>query len=258
MFGRKDKKTIAGLPPHHQALANEHQLVASLTATQWQELLVSLRHHNEVVKKRQLPPRTLDFIMPLLRILLVDIPSDGYLGLRADLRGPEADGKATAPQMLPTPPRVKSIEQVFFFDPWIALEAKLNNKAKLDLWIADVVRERKIHKYSSSGKLKVKYKRKSTQRVRVRLSVPASLPVVAPATGVPPWCRISMEREGDRTTIDARSRYPIVVPDHKRGLLNTAKPQAPGAPSQGQLNNVLLLLGEVFRWLPKQQSQAAS
>src|SRR5262245_45940161 len=114
MFDRKDKKAIANFPPHHQALVNDEQLVASLSRNEWQQLLVSLKGHDQFVKKHHLPPRTLDFVLPLLRILLEDVPRDGYLGLRADLRGDEASGKIGQAQMIPPPnPRVKSIEQTF-------------------------------------------------------------------------------------------------------------------------------------------------
>jgi hypothetical protein len=250
VFGRKDKKAIASLPPLHQQLVNEQQLVATQAPAEWLALLQSWRHHDELVKKHHLPPRTLDFVLPLLRVLLEDIARDGYLGLRLDLRGPEAAGKATPPQQLQgLPPGVKSIEQHYEYDPWLALEAKLTNKAKLDVWVADVGRVREIHKRSSSGTWKIKTKRKTTQRVRVRLSLPASRPVAAPATGVPNWCRITLEREGDHTVLDGRSKYPIVIPaPHK--FFNVVTPQAPGAPTAAQLNNVLLLLGEVFRWAP--------
>ncbi|MBI2703806.1 MAG: hypothetical protein HYX32_00735 [Actinobacteria bacterium] len=258
MFDRKDKKAIANFPPHHQALVNEQQLVASLSRNDWHGLLVSLKQHDQLVKKHRLPPRSLDFVLPLLRILLEDVPRDGYLGLRADLRGDDAPGKVGQAQNIPPINRgVKSIEQTYHFDPWLALEAKLANRAKLDLWVADLVRVRKIHKRGSSGKMKTKFKRKSIQKVRVRLSVPASWAVVAPASGVPGWCRITMEREGDRIVLDGRSKYPIVVPDRKHGIFTAASPQVPGAPTQGQLNNVLLLIGEVFRWIPKTQQVAS-
>jgi hypothetical protein len=260
MFGRKDKKAIAALPQHHQALVSQQQLVASLRPAEWRELLTSLKNHGQVVRKTALPPRSLDFVLPLLRILLEDVPADGYLGLRADLSGPEVPGKVGPEQQLPANrPGVRKIEQTFAFDPWLALEAKLTNKAKLDLWVADVVRTRKIFKRSSSGKLKTKWKRKSTQRVRVRLSLPGSMAVSAPASGVPPWCRITMAREGDRIVLDARSKYAVVVPERKGGIFSAAKPQAAGAPVPAQLNNVLLLLGEVFRWVPRTATtQAAS
>lgn len=259
MFGRKDKKAISSLPPLHQGLVNDQVLVASLQPAEWQSLLASLQSHDQFVKKHHLPPRTLDFLLPLLRILLEDVPRDGYLSVRADLSGPE--GKAAGPMFQIPPPHagIKSIKQTMLWDPWLSLEAKLTNRAKLDLQVADAVRHRQIHKRCSSGKWKVKDKRKSTQRVRVRLSVPGTVPVAPPAGGVPPWCRITMEQAGDRTHLDGRSKYPIVTPEHKKSIFSIVIPQSPGAPTHAQLNNVLLLLGEVFRWVPKSRpSQAAS
>ena len=251
MFGRKDRKAIATLPPLHQALVNEGQLVATLHPEQWHELLVSLRHHDELVHKHHLPPRTLDFLVPLVRVLAEDVPATGYLSVRADLRGPE--GKAIgAPIQVPPPgPRVKKIIQTTMWDPWLSVEARLNNKAKADLQIADSVRERTVTAHRASGKVKTKAKRKTVQRVRVRLALPAALPVTAPASGIPSWCHITMSRDTDRIHLDGRMKYGIVVPEHKHSVFSVTPPQSPGAPTDAQLKNVLLLMGEIFRWIPK-------
>jgi hypothetical protein len=254
VFGRKDKKAIAALPPLHQELVNTKQLTTSLQPAGWTELLTSLTRHEQTVMKHPLPPRVHPFIIPLFRVLLEDIPDDGYLGVRLDLRGSNAAGKSGPQMQLPVQPPVKKCIQHMDFDPWLAVEARLSNKAKLNLWVADLVRVRDITKRGSSGKTKLKTKRKATQRVRATLSVPGNRPVASPPNGVPGWCRITMARTDNRIVLDGRSKYPvptIVEATRWSSMLGEPHQNAPGmVPIPGQLNNVLLLLGELFRWLP--------
>jgi hypothetical protein len=253
MFGRKEKHALEQLPPLHSQLVTEHQLSVAQTPAQWLELFTSLQTNQQVVHKHPLPPRTVDFLIPLLRVLTEDVPDVGYLGLRLDLRGSGAAGKEGPSQELPVAKPVRKCVQHYEFDPWLSLEARLNDRSKLDLWVADVVRVRRVTKKSSSGKIKTKTKKKGTQRVRVRLSVRADRDVSAPAQGMPNWCRITMSRDERHIVLDGRAKYPIEMPrpvvSGVAAFLTPNLPSSVGPPAAGQLNNVLLLLGEVFRWV---------
>jgi hypothetical protein len=240
MFGRKERKALEALPPLHRQLVEQKQLSQSLTPPQWVDLLTSIQTNQQTVHRHPLPPRTAEVVLPLLRILLEDVPDDGFLGVRLDLTGSDAAGKAGPEQSLPVAKPVRKCLQHYEFDPWFSAEAKLNDKSKLDVWIADVVRVRRITKRSTSGKIKTKTKKKISQRLRVQLSVPGDRVVAAPAKGEPAWCRITMERDDRHTVLDGRAKYPVV------------------GPPNNQLNNVLLLVGEVFRWVPPARPERSS
>src|SRR5690349_11600072 len=149
MFGRKEKKALESLPPLHRQLVEQHQLTASQTPAQWNELMAGLLQNHTMVHKHPLPPRTVELVIPLLRILTEDVPADGYLGLRLDMTGSGAPGKAGIDQEIPVQKPVRKCLQHHEFDPWLSLEARLTDKSKLDLWIADVVRVRRITKKGS-------------------------------------------------------------------------------------------------------------
>lgn len=233
MFGRKERQAIAALPPLHQQLLRDKALELSQAPAQWKPLLASLRAHQATVRRHPLPPRTNDLVVPLLAALLQDVPADSFLGMRLDLRGPDAPGKAGPAQELAPQGRVLKCTQLFQTDPWLALHTQLDDKVVLTVWVTDVVRVRKIRKRGSSGKVKYATKSKATQRVRVRLVVPNERLVRAPATGSPAWCRVTMKRGESKVVLDAKAKYP--------------KPNNDGA---WQLKTLLLVIGQVFRWLP--------
>ncbi|MEZ5142860.1 MAG: hypothetical protein R2726_10120 [Acidimicrobiales bacterium] len=235
MFGRKEKQAIAALPPLHQQLLHDRALTVSLPPADWSPLLRSLAHHDDTVKRHHLPPRTTGLVVPLIAALLQDVGDDGYLGIRLDLRGSDQPGKVGPAQELAPQGRVLKCTQHTEVDPWLALEAKLADGSVLDLWVTDVVRVRKLRKRGSSGKIKYATKRKATQRVRVRLAVPADRPVRAPAAGSPGWCRVTMTRKERRVVLEARAKYPKANDE-----------------ATWQLKTLLLVLGETFRWLPPQ------
>ncbi len=85
----------------------------------------------------------------------------------------------------------------------------------------------------ASGKIRHATKAKANQRVRIRLVVPEGRTVQAPATGSPSWCRVTMERKEHKVVLEAKAKYP--------------KPSNAG---DWQLKTILLVLGQVFRWLP--------
>src|SRR5262245_56752385 len=136
MFGRKERKALEALPPLHRQLVEQHQLAASQTPAQWMELLASIQGNQPTVHKHPLPPRTLELVVPLLRILCEDVDRDGFLGLRLDLTGSGATGKIGPEQSVPVVAPVRKCIQHFEFDPWFSLEARLQDRSKVDLWIA--------------------------------------------------------------------------------------------------------------------------
>ncbi|MFN8038213.1 MAG: hypothetical protein U0Q07_03285 [Acidimicrobiales bacterium] len=233
MFGRKEKAAIAALPPLHQQLVHDRALTTSLHPADWRPLLASLQAHGQTVKHHALPERTTDLFVPLVAALLQDVDDDGYVGVRLDLRGPDQPGKVGPAQQLTPQGRVLAGTQTTEVDPWLALEARLRDKSVLDVWVTDVVRVRKIRKRGSSGKIKHATKAKANQRVRIRLVVPAERLVRAPAAGSPAWCRVTMERKEHKVVLEAKAKYP--------------KPSNAG---DWQLKTILLVLGQVFRWLP--------
>src|SRR5438874_2489874 len=93
MFGKKEKQAIAALPPLHQALITDHAIAVTQSPAQWSELFASLATHDISVHKHPLPPRTLEVLVPLIRVLSQDVAPLAGIGVRADLRGPDAAGK---------------------------------------------------------------------------------------------------------------------------------------------------------------------
>lgn len=241
MFGRKEKAALAALPPQHRSLAADHVLAVAQTPRQWDELFQSLANHEQLVRRHPLPPRVREILLPLVRVVGQDVEPDAAIGVTADLRGPDAPGKVHPGRQLQPVFPVTRIEETVSWDPWLVLSADLRNGAHLDLTVVDVARIHQLRKRSSSGKTKLKTKRKASQRLAVTLKTAKDAVVVppppSPATG---WLRVSAQPKGNRHVVSAKAKYPL-----------------PAAPAAGwQLNTIMLATAEVFRWVPAAADEA--
>ena len=235
MFGRKKKAALAALPPQHRALATQYALAVAQTPRQWDELFASLSNHEQLVRKQPLPPRVREILLPLVKVLSQDVEPDGVIGITTDLRGPDAPGKVHPGRQLQPIAPVTRISEEVSWDPWLVVSADLRNGAHLDLTVVDITRIHKLRKRSSSGKVKLKNKRKATQRITVTLKTAKDAVVVppppSPATG---FLQVSARPKGNRQLVVAKAKY--AVPN----------PMQPG----WQLNTIMLAVAEVFRWVP--------
>ncbi len=241
MFGHKEKAAIAGLGPQHQALLNDATLAVTQSAAQWGELFTALVEPHPLIHRHHLPARTLDAVVPLIRVISQDVAPTAGIGVRLDLRGPDAPGKTGPGRKLPTSGRVTKAEEVTSWDPWFVLAAPLRNGSELEVSIVDVTRSRHLQKRSASGKTKRKTKAKTTQRVMAKLTtakdVAVNAPPPSPATS---WLQVNAQPKGSRQLVVARGKYPM-----------------PPSPAPGwQVTTVLLVLAEVFRWLPPEPAGA--
>jgi hypothetical protein len=235
MFGRKEKAAVAALPPQHRALAVDHALAVAQTPEQWSALFASLARNDQLVPRHPLPPRVPDVLVRLVRVLSQDVDPGGTIGVTADLRGPDAPGKVHPGRQLQPVRPVTRIDEQISWDPWLVLSAALRNGGQLDLTVVDVGRIHTIRKRSSSGKTKLRSKRKDVQRIAVTLKTAKGAviapPPPSPATG---WLRVSAQAKGERSVVVAKGKYPIPA----------------SAPAGWQLNTIMLSLAEVFRWVP--------
>ncbi|MFI0452439.1 hypothetical protein [Actinomadura sp. 6N118] len=197
-------------------------------------MVQSLAGHDAVVRRRKWAPpdRARTVLVPLIRVFAADMRPDGMLGVTADLRGPNVQGKVTPQQKFPGPNRwVRSITEWWSFDPWLRLRAELRDGSVLELAVADRVRHRKIHKVNARGKHKVKTKTKTVQRVTVSRKLPEGAVTQRPATPPPQWVTVKA-RGGRRTLIRASAK-----------LMGTTDERA--LPEQ-----ILHVTTELFRWTP--------
>jgi hypothetical protein len=162
-----------------------------------------------------------------------DVEPAAGIGVRVDLRGPEAPGKTGAGHELPVSGRVTKAEEFVSWDPWLVVGAPLRDGSHLELTVVDVVRTRKLRTRSQSGKIKWKQKAKVAQRISAKLTTAKGAvvtpPPPSPATS---WLRMSAKPKGTRHLVVARGKYPIV----------SARPG-------WQLTTIMLVVAEVFRWV---------
>lgn len=234
MFGKKEKQAIARLPPQHQALLNDASLAVTQSKAQWAALFVSLATPHPEIHRHHLPPRLMDVVVPLLRVVNEDVAPDAGIGVRLDLRGHEAPGKVGPSRDLPTHGNITKLSESTAWDPWLVVDTDLKDGSHLEVTVVDVVRMRKIRKRSRSGKTKWKQKAKPTQRVSVKLTLPKQRgitpPLPSPATS---WLQVAAKPKGSRFVVTAQGKY-----------------QLPPNPQPGwQVNTVLLVVAEVFRWV---------
>jgi hypothetical protein len=234
MFGKKEKQAIACLPPQHQALLNDGALAVTQSKAQWAALFTSLATPQPEVHRHRLPGRLMDVVVPLLRVVSEDVDKDAGIGVRLDLRGHEAAGKVGPSRDLPTHGNITKLSESTAWDPWLVVDTDLKDGSHLELAVVDVVRMRKIRKRSRSGKTKWKQKAKPTQRVTAKLTLPKDRginpPAPSPATS---WLKVAAKPKGSRFVVTAQGKY-----------------QLPHNPQPGwQVNTVLLVVAEVFRWV---------
>lgn len=101
------------------------------------------------------------FVIPMLRILDMDVAPEAELFLRLDLRDSTHDSKYTGEE------KSYRVTDAFYVGEWIVGKVRLIDGTALEWTITDTLRERE--KYSASGKRKYKYKNKSRFEVRLGL-----------------------------------------------------------------------------------------
>ncbi len=232
---------MAALPAQHRALAADHALAVAQTPAQWDELFASLAHHDQLVRRHEIPRRTTEILLPLVRVLSQDVEPDAVIGVTTDLRGPDVAGKLHPGRSLAPVPPVTRIDETVSWDPWLVVSADLRNGAHLDLTVVDVGRIQKLRKRSASGKTKFKTKRKSSQRITATLRTAKHAVVVPPApSAATSWLRVSSREKGDRHLVVAKATFPV----------------AADQPAGWQLHMIMVTLAELFRWVPEPDADA--
>ncbi|MFD0691805.1 hypothetical protein [Actinomadura fibrosa] len=233
MFWRKQRAAIERFHPLHRALVLEGGFSVSLRRDDWEPVIQSLAGHAQHVRRRKwaLPVRAQRVMVPLLRVLAADMRRDGVLSVAADMRGPDAPGKAGPQHDLPARRPVLSVKQWYTVDPWLRMRAELRDGSVLELSVTERRRNRRIRKRNPRGKIKIKQKSKSVQVVQVVRRLPKDAAVRRPGSPPPPWVRVRV-KQGSRLVIRA-----------------TAK--VAGEQAEEQLTEgILHVTTEPFRWTP--------
>jgi hypothetical protein len=231
MFWRKTREAIGRFHPEHQRLALEKTLSMSAPPGEWALVLTSLSRHADQVKRRKwrLPARTRTVLVPLVQVLSEDAGPDGAIGVAADLRGPDAPGKAGPKQELPVRHPVRKLTQWFVFDPWLRVRAELRDGSVLEVTVTDRTRHRQIRVLNRNRKLKFKHKKKTVQRIDARRTLPRGAVAQQPGSPPPGWIAVR-RKEGKRTVLSATAKLARVPAE------------------DDQLKTVLTVVTEVFRW----------
>ncbi|MEU5882749.1 hypothetical protein [Spirillospora sp. NPDC047279] len=220
--------------PLHQQLIWHKGLSVTMRPADWEQLIQSLAGHDAQVRRRRWAPpaRAKGVLVPLLRVFGADMSPDGMLGVTADLRGPDVQGKLSQQQKYPgRDRRVRSVTEWWSHDPWLRMRAELRDGGVVELSVTDRVRYRKIHKVNPRGKHKWKTKTKTVHRVTVSRKLPKDAVPRRPPTRPPGWIAVKV-RGGPRTLI--RTSAKIVATGDERAL-----------PDQ-----ILHVMTELFRWTP--------
>ncbi|HEY0782043.1 MAG TPA: hypothetical protein VGE98_06310 [Thermoanaerobaculia bacterium] len=147
-------------------------------------------------------------LKPLVVLLSHDVEPRTPLRLRLDLHPPLDGGKTIAPMhTLPKPyknPRHQKVEERLVRFDRFAGSARLRTGGDVRWQVVDLIRERKIRKRGSSGKIKFQTKHKGKRRIEVRLSLRAeSAPPEGAQPPLPPGVRL--RRNERRVIVRARS-----------------------------------------------------
>ena len=122
-------------------------------------------------KSVDVPDVLCETVLPLLRVMELELPAESCVRLTLDLTGSEQAEKtfdtAESGSWMSLPHRRDTI----YRDPWLGLQATLIDGSRLQFALRDTLRVRKVTKISRSGKRKTKTKRKVKRRIRVCLSV---------------------------------------------------------------------------------------
>ncbi len=235
MFWGKQKAAIAGFHPLHQALVWQRGFSATQPADGWAALIESLHRHAGLVRRGKwaLPPRTLDVLVPLILELCSDLGPEGTLTVATDLRGRDVPGKTGPKRDLPVRAPVRSATETLTVDPWLRVRAELRDGSILELLVVDRERERRIAKRNPRGKYKAKRKSKATQVIKVRRRLAKGGESRVPEVPPPAWIGVFV-REGER-----------------RSVLATAKLHQIPRSGQEQVDRILTVATEPFRWTPR-------
>jgi hypothetical protein len=233
MFWRKTKEAIARFHPLHQQLLWNRGIAATMRPADWAGLVVSVSQHQVVVKrpKWQLPPQTAPLLVPLLRVLCTDARPAGGISVNADFRGANLPGKVGPTRSLPIRRPIRSLVEWYAVDPWLNVRAELRDGSVLRLVVIDRVRYRKRVKSNPRGKIKTKTKTKTSRRIIAVRTMRRGSGARQPAAPAPPWIAVRVKNEG-KTTIRATAKLPL------------------GNGFQGQVDQILMVAAEVFRWQP--------
>jgi hypothetical protein len=170
-------------------------------------------------------------LVPLIHVLSEDTAPNGAIGIAADLRGPDVPGKTGPSRDLPVRHPVRKLTEWFVMDPWLRIRAELKDGSVLEVDVTDRIRHRKIRKVSRSNKTKIKTKKKAVQRIDVRRTLSRDAAVHRPDGPPPAWMSVRV-KEGKRTALSATAKLDRVPDD------------------QAQLQAILSVVTELFRWTP--------
>jgi hypothetical protein len=237
MFWRRTREAIGRFHPTHQRLTLERTVEASSGPGEWAAVLASLSRHEATVKRRKwrLPPRTTAVLVPLIHVLSEDTAPDGTIGVAADFRGLKAPGKTGPEHDLPAGGRIRRITEWFVLDPWLQTRAELRDGSVLEIRVTDRVRYRRIHRVDAGGKHKWKTKKKAVQRIDAKRTLARDAAVRRPDTAPPAWIRVRL-KDGKRVALNATAKLPRVPEE------------------SDQLQAILTVVAELFRWTPPQVS----
>jgi hypothetical protein len=233
MLWRKTRAAIEKFQPMHQMVVFHRVLYTTQDRTGWAAILHSMRGHDAIVKRSKwsLPPRTFGVIVPLVGVVLQDLPATGAVAITADLRGSNLPEKTGPRHDLPVRRPVRSATMWYEVDPWLRVRAVLRDGSSIDVSVTDRIRYRRVHKVNPRGKHKTKTKTKEVQLIRVTRALPKGVAGQRPASRPPSWMRVKA-RPGPRTSLTVTGRLDrIPALEH-------------------QVHYILSVMAETFRWTP--------
>ncbi|HEY8481094.1 MAG TPA: hypothetical protein VIL71_14810 [Spirillospora sp.] len=233
MFWRKQKAAIERFHPLHKTLTLEKAFSVSLRRDDWEPLIQSLARHKDEIRRRKwrLHERVPLVVVPMVRILMADMPPNGTLSVAVDMRGPHIAEKAGPQQDLPSQRPISKLKQWFVHDPWLRMRAELRDGSVVDVAVIDRIRHRTYRKRNLRGKTKYKHKTKTVQTVQVTRRLPKDAQPQRPPTRPPQ--RIAVQaKQGRRLAIRARAKWPEPHED------------------EHVLMRIMQVLTEPFRWTP--------
>ena len=112
-----------------------------------------------------------DTALPVLKILQEDFARRRQVHARFDLRLPTHKSKSQGKSAPFARGRYHHVVEEMFLDPWMSLEATLNDGAHLALRVVDSTRVRSRRKRSASGKTKFSNRKSKKTGIEVQLAV---------------------------------------------------------------------------------------
>jgi hypothetical protein len=233
MFWRKTRAAIEKFQPMHQMVVLHRVLYTTQDRNGWAAILHSMHGHDAVVKRAKwaLPPRTFGVVVPLVGVVMQDVPATGAVAITADLRGSSLPEKTGPRQELPVRRPVRSATLWYEVDPWLRVRAALRDGSTIDVSVTDRIRYRRVHKVNPRGKHKTRTKTKEVQLIRVTRALPKGVAGRRPPTRPPSWMRVKM-RSGRREQLTVTGRLDRI----------------PSGPQQ--VHVILSVMAETFRWSP--------